>query len=399
MNERRAARNPGVQPAPTRRHADAPARGRRILRPMPIPDAPGLPGGLDTPALVVFVERVAANVAGLQRALDRRGVALRPHAKTHKSVRIARLQLEAGARGITVGTLGEAEVFAAARITDLFLAYTLWAEGPKAARLRALHDVADLRVGVDSTAGAGRLAAAVAGARRPLRVLVELDSGLHRTGVATSDAAVAVAEAARARGLLVDGVFTHGGHAYRPGSAGAAALDEVTTLEAAARALGAAGFEIATVSAGSTPTMTRSAIGPVTEIRAGTYVLGDRQQVVLESIAPDGIAAVVAATVVASAADRVVLDAGAKALTKDRAEFLDGYGVLPAYPSAVIERLNDYHAIVRVPAASPRPRLGEVVAVVPNHVCPVVDLFGSFVAVLGDGRTEHWPVDARGRSG
>lgn len=395
MTEWRAARNPGAHSGPDVAIADE----RGILRPMPIPDAPGLPDGLDTPALVVFTDRVAANIAGLQGALDRRGIALRPHAKTHKSVRIARMQLEAGARGITVGTLGEAEVFAGARITDLFLAYTLWAEGPKAARLRALHDVGDLRVGVDSAAGADRLAAAVAGARRPLRVLVELDSGLHRTGVATAAAAVAVAEAARARGLIVEGVFTHGGHGYRPGGAGAAALDEVTTLEAAADALTAAGFEVAVVSAGSTPTMTRSATGGVNEIRAGTYVLGDRQQVLLDVIAPDGVAAVVAATVVSSSGDRIVLDAGAKALTKDRADFLDGYGTLPAYPSAVLERVNDYHGIVRVPAASARPRLGEVVAVVPNHICPVVDLFGSFVAVLPGGRTEHWAVDARGRSG
>jgi D-serine deaminase-like pyridoxal phosphate-dependent protein len=362
-------------------------------------DLPDLPTDLDTPALVVFVDRVAANVSGLAGALDRRGVALRPHVKTHKSVRIARMQLEAGARGLTVGTLGEAEVFAQARITDLFLAYTLWAEGPKAARLRALHDTADLKVGVDSEAGAERLAAAVAGARRPLHVLVELDSGLHRTGVPTPDRAGAVAEAARARGLVVDGVFTHGGHAYRPGAAGAAALDEVTTLEAGADALEAAGIPAAILSAGSTPTMTRSAAGRVTEIRAGTYALGDRQQVVLQSIGPEGVAAVVAGTMVSTSGDRVVLDAGAKALTKDRAEFLEGFGALGAYPDAVIEKLNDYHAIVRVGAARSRPRLGEVVAIVPNHICPVVDLVSTFVAVLPDGRTEHWPVDARGRSG
>ena len=97
---------------------------------------PPLPGGLDTPGLVVFVDRVLANVERLQRDLDARGVGLRPHVKTHKSVRIARMQLDAGARGLTVGTLGEAEVLASAGLRDLFLAYPVWAEGPKAARLR-----------------------------------------------------------------------------------------------------------------------------------------------------------------------------------------------------------------------------------------------------------------------
>jgi D-serine deaminase-like pyridoxal phosphate-dependent protein len=364
-----------------------------------VPHLPALPTGLDTPALVVFVDRVRANIEALQAALAARGIANRPHAKTHKSVRIARMQLEAGAIGLTTGTLGEAETFARAGLRDLFVAYPLWAEGPKAARLRDLDDAADLTVGMDSAAGAVRLAAAVAGGRRPLRVLLEIDSGLHRTGVATPGEAVELAEAARRAGLRVEGVFTHGGHGYRPGNAGAAALDEVTALETAAAALAGAGFEVRTISAGSTPTRTLAAAGPVTEIRAGTYVLGDRQQLALGAIEPDGIAAVVGATVVSAGAGQVVLDAGAKALTKDLPPFLEGYGLVPAWPGAVLERLSDYHGVVSLPGIGHRPALGEVVAIVPNHVCPVVDLVSSFVAVLPDGRVEPWPVDARGRSG
>jgi D-serine deaminase-like pyridoxal phosphate-dependent protein len=320
--------------------------------------------------------------------------------KTHKSVRIGRRQLEAGATGLTVGTLGEAEAFAAAGVADLFLAYPLWAEGPKAERLRALLAVVDLVVGADSVEGIERLAAALAtaGRRAPLRIRIEVDSGAHRTGVASPAAAVEVASAAQRHGLVVDGVFTHGGHSYRPGAAAAAGLDEVSALEQTAAALEAEGIEVPTISAGSTPTMLEAATGRVNEIRAGTYVLGDRQQWALGSVEADGLATVVASTVVSASADRVVLDAGAKALTKDRAEWLDGFGLLAAYPEAVVERLYDYHAVVRIPPGVRGPRLGEVVAVVPNHVCPVVDLVSSFVAV-GYGRTEHWPVDARGRSG
>ena len=375
----------------------APAAYPHRVTPRPIV-LPPLPAGLDTPALVVYVDRVLANIVSLQRDLGARGIALRPHAKTHKSVRIARLQLEAGATGLTVGTLGEAEVFASAGIRDLFLAYPLWASDAKGPRLRAVHEAADLCVGIDSVPGAERLAAAVAGSRRPLRVMVEVDPGLHRTGVATPDDAVRVASAAQRAGLRIEGVFSHGGHAYRPGAAGAAALDEVTSLEAAARALEAAGFELRTISAGSTPTRLLAAEGRVNEIRAGTYVLGDRQQWALGAIDPEGIAAVMAATVVSVSADRAVLDAGAKALTKDLPAFLEGYGTIPAWPGAVIERVNDYHGVVSLPGGASRPAVGDVVAVVPNHVCPVVDLRASFVAVLPDGRTEHWPVDARGRS-
>ena len=142
-----------------------------------------LPAGVDTPELVVDRDRLYANVLGLQRTLDARGIRLRPHAKTHKSVHIGRLQVEAGAAGLTVGTLGEAEVFALAGLRDIFVAYPVWAEGPKAERVRALHGTADLRIGVDSAAGAERLGAAVKGMSQRLRVLVEIDPGLHRTGV------------------------------------------------------------------------------------------------------------------------------------------------------------------------------------------------------------------------
>jgi D-serine deaminase-like pyridoxal phosphate-dependent protein len=361
-------------------------------------ETPPLPAGLDTPSLVVFVDRVAANVDRLQRSLDLRGVRLRPHAKTHKSVRIARLQLDAGAAGLTVGTIGEAEVFALAGMGDLFIAYPVWAEGPKASRLRALHDSADLRVGVDSVAGAERLAAAVSGSRSPLRVLVELDSGGHRTGVATPVEAEQVAIAARRLGLDVEGVFTHGGHGYRPGAMGSAALDEATTLEAGARALEAAGFEVRTISAGSTPTRELAARGRVNEIRAGTYVLGDRQQWALGAIQAEEIAAAVAATVVSVATDRFVIDAGAKALTKDLPAFVTGYGLLPRWPDAVIESVNDYHGVVSLAGGAVGPRPGDVLTIVPNHICPVVDLVTSFAAVLQDGSWESWPVDARGRN-
>lgn len=363
--------------------------------------APRLPAGLDTPAVVIDLDIVERNAHRLGDALAARGIALRPHVKTHKSIALARLQLDAGARGLTVGNLGEAEVFAAAGLDDLMIAYPVWAEGPKAARLRALHDLEglSLAVGFDSIAGAERLAAAVAGSRRRLAVLLELDPGNRRTG-APAQAAGLIAAAARDLGLDVRGVFTHGGHAYQPGAAEPAGADEVATLTAGAAALAAEGIEPVVVSAGSTPTQLTAAVAPVNEIRAGTYLIGDRQQWAIGAVPDDGVAIAVAATVVSVAVDgQVVIDAGAKTLTKDVASYITAHGLLPAYPKAVIERVSDYHGMVRIPPGTPRPVVGEVVAVIPNHVCPVIDLRDTFIATRDGMVVGVWPVDARGRVG
>jgi D-serine deaminase-like pyridoxal phosphate-dependent protein len=384
--------------ATTVRPAGAPAPRPLVESILP----PRLPEGIDTPALLVDLDVAERNSRRLVDELRSRAITLRPHAKTHKSVALARLQLETGARGITVGNLGEAEVLAAGGIDDLFIAYPIWAEGPKAARLRALHELPGLRllVGFDSAGGAERLAAAVAGSGRPLRVMLELDPGYHRTGVLPVDAGT-VARVARDYGLEVVGLFTHGGHGYAGVDAVAgAAADEVRTLTAGRDALRAEGIEVELLSAGSTPTALGAAESPIGEIRAGTYLIGDRQQVTLGAVAPESIALWVAATVVSTATPgQVVVDAGAKTLTKDVAPYLDGHGYLPAYPAAIIEKVSDYHGNVRIPPGTPAPKLGEVVAIVPNHCCPVIDLRDSFHVLRAGRIVGTWPVDARGRSG
>jgi D-serine deaminase-like pyridoxal phosphate-dependent protein len=170
-------------------------------------------------------------------------------------------------------------------------------------------------------------------------------------------------------------------------------------LTAAAEALEADGFEVPIVSAGSTPTMLAAATGRVNEIRAGTYVFGDRIERALGVIEAEACAVAVAATVVSTFPDRIIVDAGGKTLTKDRPDWLDGFGAIVGYPDLVIERLSDYHGVVSAPAGTARPALGAVVAIIPNHICPVVDVVDSFTVIGGDGSIEAWPVDARGRSG
>jgi D-serine deaminase-like pyridoxal phosphate-dependent protein len=364
--------------------------------------APPLPDGLDTPALVIDLEVVERNAARLAGDMAERGIALRPHAKTHKSIELGRIQIGHGAVGLTVGNLGEAEVFAAAGFTDLFIAYPIWAAGDKASRLHALHadDRLALSVGFDSVEGAERLAAAVSGLGRRLPVVLELDPGNRRTG-ALPERAGEIAIAAQRLGLEVRGIFTHGGHGSAgPAAAESAGTDEVRALTIGRDAMLAEALEPQVISAGSTPTQYSAALPPVTEMRAGTYLLGDRQQWALGAQPSDGLAAVIAATVVSAAVDgQVVVDAGAKALTKDVAPYLKGHGAIPAYPDAVIERVSDYHGVVRIPDGTPAPALGEVLGIVPNHICPVVDLRDSFVATRDGSVVGIWPVDARGRSG
>lgn len=359
---------------------------------------------IDTPALIVDLDRLKLAIARMATAMAERGVALRPHAKTHKSLAVARLQLAAGASGLTVGTLGEAEVFAAGGFDDLFIAYPLVPHGPKAERLATLAQVARLRIGADSIAGARAVAAALGNgsATAPrLEVIVEVDAGGRRSGVAPVEAgrlAAAIADL----GLAVTGVFTHGGHGYAgPAARAEAAADEVRALTEAAAALRAVGIEPRVVSAGSTPTAIESARGAVTEERPGTYVFGDRQQAALGSIGRGAIAAAVAATVVSvdRGARRFVVDAGAKILAKDTAPYVAGHGEIPELGGALIDRVYDYHGVAEAAGDGPLPEVGRVVMIVPNHVCPVVNLVEELVVVRGGRVVDRWAVDARGRNG
>jgi D-serine deaminase-like pyridoxal phosphate-dependent protein len=355
---------------------------------------------IDTPALVVDLDRMDAAIARMADAMSERGVALRPHAKTHKSIEVGRRQVGAGAVGLTVGTVGEAEVFADGGLDDLFIAYPMVPAGPKAERLREVARRARLRVGIDSVVGAHAVADALGDDRGRVSVLVEIDCGGRRTGVAPSDAGP-VAAAATHLGLDVIGVFTHGGHGYQgPDARAAAAEDEVRGLTDAAGSLRAAGVEPSVVSAGSTPTAFDSARGAVTEERPGTYVFGDRQQVALGSIAPDAPAAVIAARVVSvnTAARRFVIDAGAKTLTKDVPAYLAGHASIPEL-GAVVDRVSDYHGVVEVKDGGSLPEIGQVIVAVPNHICPVVDLFATFLVARDGAIVDTWRVDARGRSG
>ena len=353
-----------------------------------------VPGGIETPAVLVDVDRLDHNVTSWAQRLAARGTGLRPHTKTSKCADVIQRQVDAGAVGLTVATLGEAESLCDAGFDDLFVAYPLWLDAGRTERVRALLEHASLVVGVDSPEGARRLAAQLGDDRDRLRVRVEVDSGHHRSGVAPEEAGD-VAEAAQHAGLVVDGVFTFPGHSYSPGAPADVAGQESDALGRAAAALRRRGVDAAVISGGSTPSARETTAAVLNELRPGVYVFGDAQQWELGATTPDRIALTCWATVVSHAGGRAVLDSGSKVIGADRASWATGHGRLLDHPDARIVHLSEHHAVVDGFTGA-LPPLGSHLRVVPNHVCNAVNLVDELVVVQGGQVVDTWPVAARG---
>jgi len=345
---------------------------------------------LPTPAVLIDLEVLERNVARMQERAREAGVHLRPHAKTHKSPEVARMQLAAGARGLTLAKTSEAEVFADQGFDDIFLAYPIVGTG-KAHRLLALADRIHLRVGIDSVEGARGLGAAFHAAGRRLPALLKIDCGFHRVGVAPEDAVTMAHAVANVPGIELVGVFTHAGHGYggqTPEAVATIGGEEGRIVAAIAEAVRAAGLPVDEVSLGSTPTVRAAIAQPgVTECRPGTYVYNDRSQVALGSAGPQDCAMTVLATVVSvSGRDRAVVDAGSKTLSTDPMRpAADGNGLVVGRQSR-IARVSEEHGVIAV-AAGESFRIGERVRILPNHACAVSNLHDRLVAVRA-GRVE-----------
>lgn len=351
---------------------------------------------VSTPAPIVLLDVVANNISRMQAFADEHDKQLFPHVKTHKSVRIGQMQLEAGAAGLTVGNLSEAEIFAAAGCSNIFLAYPLWAVGTKATRLKKLVQNTQLCVGVESTAGIDCLAEAMGELVGSLGIVVEVDCGANRSGVRPEEAG-GLAAHARDRGLVPLGVFTYPGHGSTVGATEGAALDQADALRRAVASLAEHGVEAHKVSAGSTPTAQFSTDPVITEIRPGEYVFNDYDNFRLGDCDASDIGLFVASTVVSDQGHgHVIVDAGTKALARegnpDR-----GYGQVPTYEGR-LSRLNEYHGFLQLTENGARPEVGDRVAIVPHHVCPIVNSFEELNIVGSGGELiGRWPVDAQGQ--
>ncbi len=363
---------------------------------------------LDTPALLVDLDRLERNIARWQDAADAAGVRLRPHTKTHKSVAIAGLQRDAGAHGIAVAKASEAEIFASAGFEDIAIAYPVVGEA-KWARVAELATTARITVNVDSAPAAEGLSAAAAAVGATVHVQIDLDSGFGRCGVPAEDAAAIEALAARVTslpGLVLDGVTTHRG-LFFPGvedmTREAAGRQEGEVVAAAAERLRSAGIPVAEATAGGSLTGGGVAQVPgVTEVRAGTYVFNDLMQIALGAATREDLALTVLATVVSvTGPDTATIDCGSKTFAGDTG-VVGGAG-LPlrgmaecVERDAVVERMTEEHGLIRT--FDGPVEVGDRLTFVPVHACTCVNLADRLFAVR-NGRIEHvWPVDARGRT-
>jgi D-serine deaminase-like pyridoxal phosphate-dependent protein len=344
-----------------------------------------------TPAAVIDMDRVERNIARIQATCDAAGLANRPHIKTHKSPVLAKLQIAAGAKGITCQKLGEAEVMAEAGIDDILISYNLIGE-EKMARLGALQATAKMTVAVDNSVVVAGLPHAARAFGRPLLVVVECDTGRKRAGVETPAEAVALArEIAASKGLIFAGFMLY------PTETGWSEAQRF--YDQALAGIREYGLDAAMVSTGGTPNLKNvGKLKGATEHRPGTYIYNDRMQVVAGVANWDDCALNIYSTVVSRAGpERGILDAGSKTLTSDTGGGLDGQGLILEHPEARIARFAEELGFLDLARSNTRPNVGDVVRIVPNHVCVVVNMMDEVVMVRGEEIIGTLPVAARGK--
>ena len=359
---------------------------------------------LDTPTLLLDLDRVQQNIDDMAAFAAKEGVRLRPHAKTHKTPQIGRMQMDAGAAGLTLAKLGEAEVFVAAGLTDILIAYPI--VGPtKLRRLFDLCERATITTVLDHLEIAEGLSRAAVEREQELSVLVEVNTGLNRCGVVPGQPVVDLALAvARLPGLRFDGLLTHEGQAMAaggPDQVRAAGLTAGEDMAETAALIQAAGLEVPVISVGLTATAKVTAtVAGVTEMRPGIYAFYDRGEVLHGVASWQDCAATVLATVVTRPVpDRVIVDAGSKSLSSDGILIrppASSHGYIVGHPDWTLEKLSEEHGWMKIPPDDPA-RIGDKVEIIPNHICPVFNLFNEMALVRADEVVGRWEVAARGK--
>ncbi len=350
---------------------------------------------LDTPAAWIDLEVMERNLARMADYARAHGLALRPHIKTHKVPALARRQVEMGAAGITSAKVSEALVMARAGLNDILLAYPVWG-ALKWERLRELAALARLNMATDSAAHAGAVAAALGAERVRVQLLVELDAGFGRCGLSVDKNLTEQVSRIAGCGMPVRGIMFYPGHLKHldPGS-----LDRLNrTLGRAVQAFRAAGVEPRVVSGGSTPTWAHShLIEAQTEIRPGTYIFNDCNTVDTGACGWDDCALRVRCRVVSTAVPgRAIIDGGSKTFSDAARREGAGFGRLVQAPEVLCEKMNEEHGYLSLAGSSFQPRPGDMLDVIPNHVCTTVNMHHTLYGVRGGEVVETWEVAARG---
>ena len=357
---------------------------------------------IETPALVVDLDRMEKNLARVAAYAREHGLRLRPHSKTHKSIRIGKRQLASGAVGLTVAKVSEAEVMLNAQPEDLLVAFPIVGRA-KLERLMAVARRTRVTVALDSAFAAHQLADAARAAQVEVGALAEFDAGLGRVGVAPGAALVELAQAiVKLAHLRFEGIAFYPGHIKSLDASGEEALRHLSeTLRSIRDDFRKAGLEARIVSGGSTPTLFSShQIEGLNEIRPGTYVYNDINTVRSGGCAMEDCAATILATVVSTARPgHMIIDGGSKTFSSDRpvntAEVTFGHVV--EAPEARFHKMNEEHGFIDLTGTEVEFGVGDRVHVVPNHICVAVNLHEQVYGVRGETVEEVWNVDARGK--
>jgi D-serine deaminase-like pyridoxal phosphate-dependent protein len=357
---------------------------------------------LDTPALVVDLDVMERNLSRMADYCREHNLRLRPHTKTHKIPELARKQIESGAGGITVAKLDEAEVMIAAGLDDLLIAYPI--VGPtKTARLARLAQRAKIAVSLDSEEAARGISAAVVERGASVGILVELDAGFGRCGVANESDALKLAQTvASLPGLNFQGLMFFPGHFGVLPEERALLRNQVNELlDRGVETFDRGDLPIKVVCGGSTPTRYESdRFRGVNEVRPGTYIFNDRNTVGVAAASLDDCALSVLVTVVStSVTGRAVIDGGSKTFSSDRYQAEDGrgFGLIKEDPAAEIERFSEEHGHLNLAQSDRKYTVGERLMVIPNHVCSTVNMHDEVYGVRGDQVETVWRVAARGK--
>ncbi len=340
---------------------------------------------LETPSVLIDLDRMQANIARMQTRCDDLGIKFRPHIKTHKIPDIAKMQIEAGAVGIACQKVSEAEVFATAGINEIQIPYNIVGQ-KKAARLADLALYNRVTVSADSEAVIAGLAEAAKANEMSIRVMVDLVTEIERTGAPVEEVVNLAKKIDADENLHFAGLLVYPSNpVMRP------------YIQEAIYQLNHAGLGVDIVSGGGTGAALHAHEVPeLTELRVGTYIFNDWGTVCKGWASLDDCAMTVMATVVSRPTqDRVILDSGSKTLAADRYDNQHGYIV--EYPEARIYQLSEEHAHVDMSACEHRPDIGERVHIIPVHTCVVTNLHNEIYGVSGDDIEVIWPVAARGK--
>lgn len=358
---------------------------------------------LDTPVAIVDLDVMERNINRMANYAKKVGINLRPHVKTHKIPELAQKQIDAGAIGVTVAKIGEAEVMALAGINDIFIAYQIVGKN-KIERLINLAHQAQLTVAVDDFEVAKALSDAFSENNLTIDVIAIVELGFDRCGVSPGrETAELVKKISSLNGARFKGIMGYAGQVY-----GAKSWDEVVrigsqeaqVMVSTADMITASGIQVEVVSVGSTPTARIAGSVPgITEIRPGAYLFNDRVEMAIGAAEQTDCALSILSTVISRPkTERAIIDAGDKVFSQDRGlEGMKGFGLVVDRPGIELERLNEEHGILNVSGQDRNLRIGDKLEIIPNHACPVCNLFDQLVGTRNDQVEVIWPVLARGK--